>query len=88
MGKTGPLEWSSRLPDLTLLDLFLWGHLKNNVFLSVYFTGQFKIANYTGICKTVTIQMLKSITSSTFERYEKCDGNDGGHFDNYLFNNV
>ncbi|XP_022170059.1 uncharacterized protein LOC111033573 [Myzus persicae] len=28
----GPVEWPPRSPDLTPLDFFLWGHLKNVVY--------------------------------------------------------
>ncbi|EZA48610.1 hypothetical protein X777_13623, partial [Ooceraea biroi] len=33
-GRGGRISWPARSPDLTPLDLFLWGHLKNEVFLT------------------------------------------------------
>jgi hypothetical protein len=27
----GSIEWPTRLPDLSPLDIFLWGHLKNKI---------------------------------------------------------
>lgn len=32
MGRRGTIEWPPRSPDLTPLDYFLWGHLKNVVY--------------------------------------------------------
>jgi len=32
MGKHSTIEWPPRYPDLTPLDYFLWGYLKDNVY--------------------------------------------------------
>lgn len=32
IGRRGTIEWPPRSPDLTPLDYFLWGHLKNVVY--------------------------------------------------------
>ncbi|CAF1680033.1 unnamed protein product, partial [Adineta ricciae] len=32
IGRGGPIRWAPRSPDLTPLDFFLWGHLKNIVY--------------------------------------------------------
>jgi len=34
IGRGGPIRWAPRSPDLTPLDFYLWGHLKNNVYKS------------------------------------------------------
>lgn len=34
IGRRGPIEWPPRSPDLTLLDFFLWGYLKNKVYVN------------------------------------------------------
>ena len=31
IGRDGPIRWSPKAPDVTLLDLFLWGYVKDNV---------------------------------------------------------
>jgi hypothetical protein len=33
IGRAGPLEWPPRSPDRTSLDFFLWGFVKNRVFV-------------------------------------------------------
>jgi hypothetical protein len=32
IGRGGPIAWTPRSPDLTLLDFFLWGYVKNIVY--------------------------------------------------------
>jgi hypothetical protein len=32
-GRGGPMEWPPRSPDLTLIDFFLWGLMKDNVYV-------------------------------------------------------
>ena len=32
MGRNGPILWPARSPDLTPLDYFLWGHIKEIVY--------------------------------------------------------
>jgi len=32
MGRDGPTPWPTRLPDITPLDFFLWGYVKDKVF--------------------------------------------------------
>jgi len=32
IGRGGPIPWSPRSPDLSPLDLFLWGYIKNIVY--------------------------------------------------------
>jgi hypothetical protein len=32
IGRDGPTPWPPRSPDITLLDYFLWGYIKDKVF--------------------------------------------------------
>jgi hypothetical protein len=32
LGRSGPVSWPARSPDLNPLDFFLWGHLKETVY--------------------------------------------------------
>lgn len=84
LGTRGPLEWPPRSPDLTPLDFFLWSYLKDNVYSEQSTSLNDLKERITKACKTVTSEMLKSVTSSILERYEKCTENNGGHFENYL----
>ncbi|EZA53536.1 hypothetical protein X777_07004, partial [Ooceraea biroi] len=35
IGRGGRISWPARSPDLTPLDFFLWGHLKNEVYRDI-----------------------------------------------------
>lgn len=35
VGRGGPARWPPRLPDLTFLDFFLWGNIKNDIYRRV-----------------------------------------------------
>jgi hypothetical protein len=32
-GRAGPIHWPPRSPDVNRIDFFLWGHLKESVYL-------------------------------------------------------
>ena len=34
MGRGGPIQWPARSPDLSPLDFWLWGYLKNKVYVN------------------------------------------------------
>lgn len=34
IGQHGPIHWPVRLPDLTGVDLFLWGHLRQKMYMA------------------------------------------------------
>jgi hypothetical protein len=34
IGRGDPMEWTSRSPDMTAMDFFLWGFMKGNVYVS------------------------------------------------------
>jgi hypothetical protein len=34
MGTYGPIRWPARSPDLNPLDFFLWGYIRDNVYLT------------------------------------------------------
>lgn len=36
IGTNGPVQWPPRSPDLTPMDFFLWGYIKNEVYKNTY----------------------------------------------------
>jgi len=83
-GTNGPVKWPPRSPDLTPLDFFLWGYLKDKVYEQQSKSLIDLKERITAACRTVTTTMLKSVIDSIIQRYEKCLENDGGHFENLL----
>jgi len=83
MGTQGPLKWPPRSPDLTPLDFFLWGHVKDIVYAEQSMSLADLKERITSACNKVTPEMLKLTTNSIMTRYEKCVARNGGHFENY-----
>jgi len=83
MGTKGPLKWPPRSPDLTPLDFFLWGHVKDIVYTEQSTSLADLKQRITSACNKVTPEMLKLTTNSIITRYEKCVARNGGHFENY-----
>jgi hypothetical protein len=56
IGRRVPIEWAARSPDLTQLDFFLWGYVKQKVYQQ-----NIKDLNYLRQSITVTINSIKPI---------------------------
>lgn len=83
MGTKGPLNWPPRSPDLTPLDFFLWGYLKDKVYFQQSTSLDHLKQLIIEACNSLTFEMLESVTTGIMERYEKCSTNHGGHFEQY-----
>lgn len=83
IGTNGPVKWPPRSPDLTPLDFFLWGHIKDVAYTNQS-TSLIDLKNrITEACNNITQDILKSTTISIMNRYQKCVARHGGHFENY-----
>lgn len=60
IGKGDPTAWPPRSPDLTPLDFFLWGFLKNKVFHTTW-------SNLTQL-KRRTKSAIRSVTANTLQK--------------------
>lgn len=84
-GRDGPINWSPRSPDLTPLDYFLWGYLRDQVFAT-------PITNIDDLKSKITAEfvkinqsnMLQRVVNSLQKRMELCMQNEGGIFENLL----
>ncbi|GBN15388.1 hypothetical protein AVEN_122839-1 [Araneus ventricosus] len=61
IGYGGFVEWLSRSPDLTPLDVFLWGHIKGQVYATPPPPLQDLRRRITDICASVTPTMLYNV---------------------------
>lgn len=84
IGTRGPIHWPARSPDITPLDFFLWGYVKNEVYLTPPNNiDELKdriseaIAN---ISNDVKLNVVRSVT----RRCELCTEKNGQHFEQYL----
>ncbi|GFS63633.1 uncharacterized protein TNCV_1961891 [Trichonephila clavipes] len=59
IGRDGPIAWPPRSPDLTPLEFFLWGYVKDNVYgIQVNSLEELKQNIQTAV-STVDVSMLK-----------------------------
>lgn len=84
IGYGGPVEWPPRSPDLTPLDYFLWGFLKDKVYERES-TSKTDLINRIFIgCKSVTAAMLRKVQGNFISRVQSCISAEGSHFEQIL----
>lgn len=76
--------WPPRSPDLTPLDAFLWGYLKDKVFeLPVNTTNELK-ERITHEIQAINSKMLSNVYANMERRLQVCIQAGGGHFQHLL----
>lgn len=68
IGRFGPVSWPARSPDLTPLDFFLWGYVKDRVYAEETTTRDALKAKITEVCREVPEDMLRRATEDTVRR--------------------
>lgn len=86
IGKTGTILWPARSPDLSPLDFFLWGHLKQLVYkLGSNSIEQLKMKIRVEIDNLNRNPMkLRSVRQNFLKRIRLCHEKNGGHFEQFL----
>ena len=86
VGRGGPIRWPARSPDLTPLDFYLWGHLKDVVYNSKVNSREELIQKIQGAALAIkeNQESLRKATQSVLVRARKCIEVDGGHFEHLL----
>lgn len=84
IGRRGAIEWAPRSPDLTPLDFFLWGYLKQKVFKT-------PVKDLTELRQRITEQIqliepdtLKSVFLNIEKRLVLIQENNGAHIEQLL----
>ena len=94
IGRFGPQPWPARSPDLTPLDFFLWGYVKDRVFVTECNTAaemRVRIVNVFASLREECIQdpsFMPRVHAETLRRAQICERVGGGHFEPYLIRNV
>jgi len=65
IGRDGPTTWPPRSPDITLLDFFLWGYVKDKVFSTPVPDITNLKARITDVFATITEDMLENTWRET-----------------------
>lgn len=80
----GPVRWPPRSPDLTPLDFFVWGHLKNIVYATAVTTREDLELRVRRAINSITAQQLANVLRETAMRVQKCIDVNGQHFEQLL----
>lgn len=85
IGINGPIEWPPKSPDLTPLDFFLWGTLKNEVYKTPTRNLEHLKDKIRSACENISRDMLiKASTREVRKRLDKCLEVGGMHIENFF----
>lgn len=84
IGRYGPVSWPARSPDLTSLDFFLWGYLKDRVYDQETTTPDALKARITEVCRGIPAATLRRATEDTIKRCRFCVTEEGDLFEHLL----
>lgn len=85
IGRGGPTEWPARSPDLTPLDFYLWGRMKELVYFKQVPTKEVLMEIIDEASAQVRAELTVDVTKREVEkRVRMCIQMDGNHFENYL----
>ena len=77
----GPTEYPSRSPDLTPMDFFLWGYLKDKVYCNKPRTIDALKLEIERQCHDIPNDMFCDVCESLGARYQRCLDNNGHQFE-------
>ena len=81
IGRGSLFPWPPRSPDLTCLDFYLWGRLKDIVFQTQPTTREDLKNRIRTAIRTIRTAEIETAVFSTHERLQQCIERDGQHFE-------
>lgn len=87
IGRSGSIRWPANSPDLTLLDTFLWGFLKNRVYSRRCDTIQEIMEGITENINSLNNDnnvFIQNAVNNLKKRYRLCVENNGDHIEHLL----
>lgn len=84
IGRGGPVAWPPRSPDLTKLDFFLWGFVKDKVYQSPPTTKEDMKVRIRNAIREVEVDILRNVSESLKKRIAMCILQNGGYIENKL----
>lgn len=85
ISKKTKIKWPARSFDLSPLDFFLWGYLKDRVYQNRPETLDDLKTNIEYQISEITVRMLKNVMKSFYKRLLKCREREGRYLDNIIF---
>lgn len=87
IGRNGPILWPARSPDLTPVDFFVWGRLKDLVYDEEIMDIAHLRRKIEAGCIIIKNEMkLRVTTTEVRRRARACVRNSGGHFEHFKRN--
>nr|CAI5841522.1 unnamed protein product [Callosobruchus analis] len=83
IGCRGPIEFPPRSPDLTPLDLFLWGIVKDGVYKRKPRNLDILWNEIQAVCREISLDVLIRCTESVVTRTQNCIDAAGHQFEQY-----
>lgn len=83
IGRRGPIEWPARSPDLSPLDFFLWGYVKNEVYKTKPRNIEELKQRIVTSCR-IPPQMLQNVRKAFQQRLYYCQETMGAQFEHLL----
>ncbi|KZC15158.1 hypothetical protein WN55_07986 [Dufourea novaeangliae] len=84
IGRGGLVSWLPRSPDLTPLDFFLWGALKNAVYHEVPTTPENMKQRIIAACARISSETIRHAHDAAIRRLQLCIDANGHHFEHLL----
>jgi len=82
-GRDGPIPWPPRSPDITPLDFFLWGYVKDKVFSTPVLDVKNLKTRITEAFATITEDMLENTWREIGYRLDVLRATKGAHVEVY-----
>lgn len=83
IGRGGPLSWPPRSPDITPLDFFLWGYVKDRVYNTAVPNLRILKDRIKDAIATVSNEMLSSVWQEVEYRLDILRATNGAHIEMY-----
>lgn len=84
IGRNGNVAWPPRSPDLTPLDFFLWGFVKNHVYQTPVIDRNDLVHRIENAFQLVTRNMLEHVNQNIVKRARACVAAGGNNFEHFL----
>lgn len=81
IGRRGALEWPPRSPDLNPMDFFLWGYLKNKVYVTPPTNLQDLRDRITLEARNISPEVFRNVRNGFYDRLALCQERIGHHFE-------
>lgn len=84
LGKFGTVNFPPRSPDLTIMDFFVWGTVKDKVYREAPTTAEDMRVSITAAFQSITADMLRRARDSFRRRCQLCIEREGSHVEQFL----